>query len=171
MPPPIARQVGPHLPQPRQGIFQLGQLDLQRWPRRCGPGVAKMSRISSLRSSTLTFGGLFQVADLAGRQVVVEDDHVGIGGLDLLEQFVHLALADVACRASICCALLGELADDDGPGGRGQAAQLFERIRRRETAGRAGPRSQEWPAPDAPSVHRVWCQVPRGWSSSFYTTF
>ena len=48
--------------------------------------VAKMSRISSLRSSTLTLGGLLQVADLGRRQVVVEDDHVGVGGLDQLRR-------------------------------------------------------------------------------------
>ena len=36
--------------------------------------VAKMSRISSLRSSTLTLGGFFEIADLARRQIVVEDD-------------------------------------------------------------------------------------------------
>ena len=38
----------------------------------------------------------FQVADLRRRQVVVEEDHVGVSGLDLFLEFGQLALTDIA---------------------------------------------------------------------------
>ena len=121
-----AAQVGPHLRKPRQGVFQLGQLDLQA--RLDGAArVAKMSRISSLRSSTLSLVAFSRLRICGRRQVVVEDDHVGVGGRDLLLQFFELALADVAGGVDLQPPL-AEAADDGGAGGGRQAAQLVERV-------------------------------------------
>ena len=54
-----------------------------------------MSRISSLRSSTLTPVAFFQVAGLGRRQVVVEDDDVGVRcGRQVLE-LLDFALAQI----------------------------------------------------------------------------
>ena len=70
---------------------------------------------------------LFQVPHLGRGQVVVEDDHVGVGRLDQLGELVDLAGADVGGEVDVV-ALLGELADDLGAGGFGQAADFVARI-------------------------------------------
>ena len=63
MPPLDARQVGPHLPQARQGVFELGQLDLQ--PGLDGAGAGGEDVEDQLAAvEHLDLGGLFQVADL-----------------------------------------------------------------------------------------------------------
>ena len=89
----LPRQVGPHVLEPRQAVLEVA-------PARPAAAsgvrarVAKMSRISSLRSRTLT-PRAFEVAGLARRQVVVEDDDVGSGRLDQFTEFADLAGADV----------------------------------------------------------------------------
>ena len=50
----VAGQVGPHPLEAGQGVFELRQLDLQGGPRAELARVAKMSRITSVRSITLT---------------------------------------------------------------------------------------------------------------------
>ena len=58
--------------------------------------VAKMSRINSLRSSTFSPIDLFEIACLGGREIVVEDDHVGIGGRSEALEFFHFAAAKIS---------------------------------------------------------------------------
>ena len=62
----VARQVGPHLPEPRQRVFELGQLDLEPGLGRAGPGREDVEdELAAIEH--LDAGGFFQVAHLAGR--------------------------------------------------------------------------------------------------------
>ena len=85
--------------------------------------VAKMSRINSLRSSTLVCVTVLQLPDLGGRQVVVEDDDIGLEPLDSLRKLLGLALADISRRIDSADLLL-ESIDDDRPGTLGQRGQF-----------------------------------------------
>src|SRR5439155_8666980 len=103
-----------------------GQLDLEPGLGGAGPGGEDVEyQLAAVKD--LDVGGLFQVAHLGRRQVVVEDDHVGVGGLDLLLQLGELALADVGGGDDLE-PFLQQAADDGGAGGGGQAAQLVERV-------------------------------------------
>src|SRR5262245_55681913 len=116
----------PHLAQPRQCVFQLSQLHLQPGFARPRPrGEDVENQLAAVEY--LHFGRFFKIADLGGRQVVVENNHVGIGHLDLFLELRELAFADVGGGIDFL-APLRQTADDDGPGRRRQAAQLFERI-------------------------------------------
>ena len=83
---------------------------------------------------------LLEVAHLGGRQVVVEDDHVGVGGLDELLELLDLALADVGREIDVL-ALLEHAADHDQAGRLGQAAESRPGGRRasRRVRGRITP--------------------------------
>ena len=59
---------------------------------------AKMSRISAVRSMTLTLHDVFQLAELAGRQLAVADHGVGAGRDDDVAQLLGLARADIGGR-------------------------------------------------------------------------
>ncbi len=121
-----ASQVAPHLTQPRQGVFELGQLHLQAGLGGARPGGEDVEdQLTAVEH--LDFGGLLQVADLRRRQVVVEDNDVGVGGRGLLLEFHELALADVAGGVDLQAAL-AKAADDEGAGRGRQAAQLFEGV-------------------------------------------
>ena len=87
-----------------------------------------MSRINSLRSSTLTPVASSRLRVWAGREIVVEDDHVGIGRGGQLLQLVDLALAQIGRH-------VGRLRGAGSIGRRraspavvGQAFQLVERV-------------------------------------------
>ena len=77
----VPREVGPHSLQPWHGIFQLGQLDLQMGlvgqGVRCEDIQDHLGAIDHLDPELL-----LEVAGLRGTQVVVEQDHVGLLGLD-----------------------------------------------------------------------------------------
>ena len=70
----------------------------------------------------------FEIPRLAGRKIVVEDDHVSIGGLEQLMQFLQFALADVSARND-GFAFLEKVAHHDRTGCGRQAAQLIQGIR------------------------------------------
>ena len=60
-----AAKVAPHLPQTRQGVFQLGQLHLQTGFDGARPrGENVENQLAAVEHFEL--GGLFQIADLAG---------------------------------------------------------------------------------------------------------
>jgi hypothetical protein len=69
----------------------------------------------------------FEVAHLGRGEVVVKDDHIGVGGLDLLLELGKLALADVRGRDDRL-ATLEQAADDHGAGHRCQSVQLLQRV-------------------------------------------
>jgi len=55
--------------------------------------LAKISRISSLRSMTFRSQTSSSSADLGRREVVVEDDHIRLVAFDGLGELTYLALA------------------------------------------------------------------------------
>ena len=83
-----------------------------RWASWVRAAVAKMSRMTSVRSITLTPRWPFQVPRLGGAQVVVEDDEVGLVRLDQLLQLLDLARADVGGDIDLL-PLLEHAADHD----------------------------------------------------------
>ena len=89
--------------------------------------LAKMSRISSVRSSTLTPVAFSRLRVWAGREIVVEDDHVGVGRRGQLLQLVDLALAEIGGHVGRLAAL-GQLADDARAGRVGQPCQFLQRV-------------------------------------------
>ena len=73
--------MGPHPLQPRHGIFQLRQLDLKMG--LVGQGVRREDIQDHLGAiDHLDPELLLEVAGLGGTEVVVEEDHVGLLGLD-----------------------------------------------------------------------------------------
>ena len=90
-------------------------------------GVAKMSRISSVRSSTLQLVAFSRLRVWAGAEIVVEDNHVGVVGFAEDAQLVDFAFAKI--RGDVGrFAPLGDSPDHVGPGRFGQSGQLFKRF-------------------------------------------
>ena len=93
----LSREMRPHPFQPGHGIFVLGQFDSQSGLTRlrsAGEDVEdQLGPVEHLHA-----GGLFEVARLAGRQVVVEDDHIGLGRLDEGGQLDDLAASHIGGR-------------------------------------------------------------------------
>ncbi len=99
-------------------------------PSRVCACCAKISRISAVRSSTLTLSlldRLLELALLAGRKLLVEDDHVRARVGPQRDQLLDLARADQRRRVRPVEPLL-ERADDLQPGRVGQPRQLGQRI-------------------------------------------
>ena len=86
-----------------------------------------MSRISRLRSMTLTLSRLLERALLGGRQLVVGDEQVEAGLALGRDELLGLALADVPVRVDVAAVLpLG--ADDLGTRRRREVGELGERV-------------------------------------------
>ena len=109
-----------------QRVFELGQFDLQPGFHGAGP-AGKDIQDQFAAVEHLDVERFFEIASLAGGKVVVEDDHVGVLGLDAFQQLCHLALADVG-GGNDAVPFLREFADHDRPRGGRQAAQLLHRI-------------------------------------------
>ncbi len=128
MPTPIfmPREVGPHPLQPRQRVLELGQLDRQPGLVRLGAGGEDVEdQLGAVEH--LHAGRLLQIAGLGGREVVVEDDHVGLRGGDQLRQLLELALAQVAVRVGLLQPLRHQ-PDHLGPGRFGQPREFLQRL-------------------------------------------
>jgi hypothetical protein len=112
----LATQVAPHLLEARKRILELGQLHLEAGFHSLGASGEdvedQLTAIQNLHASRF-----LQVSRLCRRQIVIEDDNIGIRSLDELSQLTELARADVCCELDIV-ALLKELANDHGSGGR-----------------------------------------------------
>ena len=122
----VARQVGPHPLQPGHRVLELRQLDLEVGlvgPRPGGEDVEDdLGPVDHLDAQEL-----LQVPRLGGAEVVVEDDEVGLVRLDQLLQLLDLARADVRGDVRLL-PLLEHAADDDQPGGLGQAPDLVQGV-------------------------------------------
>ena len=120
-------QVPPHPGQPRIGVFELGQFDLELGLAGLGAGGEDVQD-QFAAVDDLGLDDLFEFADLAGRQVVVEDDDVGLVLDDAVPKLFGLAAADVGGGVNLAEFLL-EPADDDRPGRLGQGRQLGQIVR------------------------------------------
>ncbi len=108
-----AAEVAPHLPQARQRVFQLRQLDLQARPRAVCGGAGGGEDVEYQFTAVKDFElrRFFQVADLRRRQIVVEKDHIGVCGLHLFLKLRQLPFADVGGGINFE-AFLAKAADD-----------------------------------------------------------
>ena len=90
---------------------------------------AKMSRISAVRSMTLTLTCVSSLRSWLGRQLAVADHRVGAGGHDDRVQLLDLAAADVGGLVRAAAALDQRL-EHLRAGGLGQRGQLGQRVLR-----------------------------------------
>src|ERR1035437_6414747 len=121
-------EMRPHPREPRQGILELRQLHLHpalRAPRAHGEDVE--DELGAVDHALADF--LLEVLSLAWGELVVEDDDGGLCVRDERLQLLELALADVGGGVGFF-ERLRELADDDGAGGVGEAAEFFEVLSR-----------------------------------------
>ncbi len=120
------RQVGPHPFEPRQRVFELGEFDRQ-------PGFVRLgSRRENIEDHLGAIEHLdverhLEIANLRRREIVVEDDHAGIGGPHHSLELLELTLAEISGYVGRVAAL-GESTHDLRPGGFGEAGQLLERL-------------------------------------------
>ena len=120
----VTRQVGPHPLEPGHRVFELGQLDLEVGLVRPGMGGEDveddLGAVDHLDAELL-----LEVPRLRRAQVVVEDDEVGLVGLDQLLELLDLARADVGGDVDVL-PLLQHAADHDETGRLGQTADLVQ---------------------------------------------
>ena len=118
----------PHAAKARGGVFELGELDLQA--ASCVRArLAKMSRISSLRSITLQLQPSSSSRSCAGERSLSKMTTSASSCPTRSSELFDLALADV--KAGIdAVALLQHLVHHDRAGGLGQRRQLLERFLR-----------------------------------------
>ena len=127
--PPRWRDKWVHKPARRGNMYWSCASSTWILPSRVRARWAKISRINSVRSSTLTFWPRIsrQVARLGGRKIVVEDHDVGARLAALSGQFLGFAAADERGRRGRI-ALLGDEIDDFRAGGLRQFAQFLQGI-------------------------------------------
>src|SRR5439155_22629270 len=83
----------PHAGEPRQRILELRELDLEpRLARARAPREDVEDELGAVHD--LDAERLLEIADLRGRQVVVEDRHVRVELVHALAHLLELALAD-----------------------------------------------------------------------------
>ena len=127
-----AREVGPQPRQARQVVLERGQLDLQAPLLRLR--VASEDVDDQRRSiQHLAVQQLLEAALLVGCQLVVDDEHVEVGGRLLVDQLGGAALAEVPHRVGRAAALEGA-AHHRRPGRLGQGGELVERAAHRPPA-------------------------------------
>ena len=120
----LALKVGPEAGEAREHVLQLCQLDL-----RLGDGGA-----GALGEDVEDEGGavedtavhlLLEVAELRGRELVVEDHEVGVEGLPVFAHLLQFAAADVGAGVGAVEAL-DDLLQADAPGGVEEEGQFGE---------------------------------------------
>ena len=122
----VPRKVRPHPLQPRHGILELRQLDLQmglvRSRVRREDVEDHLGAVNDLHLELL-----LEVARLRRPQVVVKNNDVRLVGINQQLQLLDLSRADIS-RDIDLMPLLQHLADYVQIGRLGQSSQLFERI-------------------------------------------
>ena len=133
-----AFEVAPHLRKARIGVLHLGQFDLQLGFLGAGAGGEdvedEFGAVEDLdafeaRGVGVFVDGSFEGADLAGVEIVVEDDDVGLGLDGGVGDFDDLAAADVSSGID-AAAFLEDGADDFCTGGLGKGGEFAEGIAR-----------------------------------------
>ena len=106
-------------------MYSICASDTCALPSRLVACWAKMSRISAVRSMTLTLTAFSSAFSCAGRQFAVADHGVGAGGHHDLTQLLRLARADVGRRVGLVAAL-DQALEHLRARGLGQRGQLGE---------------------------------------------
>jgi hypothetical protein len=119
-------EVGPHGAEAWVGVFELGEFDLELGLVGAGAGGEDVEdEFGAIDDFSL--GGLLDLGELFGREVVVEDDGGGVEGLAEAAEFFDLAGAHVGAGDGLG-EVLGQLADDDRAGLLGERAEFAERV-------------------------------------------
>ena len=127
--------------QPRQQVLQLRELDLQLAFARAGAPREDVE--NQLRAiDDLAIETLVQLAQLRRRQLVVEDDEVGVGFGRGVRQHVDLAAAEERRRIRLG-SILQHAQHDARARGFGEAAELFEGMFRVDPTRAAGDQTDE----------------------------
>ena len=122
----LALQMRPEPAQAGNQIVELGQLDLEAALQRLGAlGEDVENELGAVHHAHAE--DLLEGSPLGGRKIVVEDDELGSGGLDVRRDLERLAPANVGGRMEGAQAAQG-LAGDLGAGRVGQSAQFAEGI-------------------------------------------
>ena len=103
--PPPCRDIDSPQPRSRGSMYSICASDTCALPSRLVACWAKMSRISAVRSMTLTLTAFSSAFSCAGRQFAVADDGVGTGGQHHVAQLGRLARADVGRGVGLAAAL------------------------------------------------------------------
>src|SRR5437773_1387241 len=107
-------------------VFELGQLHLHACFGRTGAsGENVENQLAAVEDFDV--GGFLQVACLGRREVVIENDDIGLFGLDFRCKLGQFSFADVGSGDDFQ-AFLQKFAGNRGPGGGGEAAQLFQGV-------------------------------------------
>ena len=150
-----ALEVLPHPAHPRQVVLELRELDLELSlgaPRMLGEDVEDQLRpVDDARRKRVLERLL-----LGRLELVVDDQHLGLGVLVRLLQLLELPLADVRARIR-ARTLLDELADRLDARGAGELAQLAELLL---GVGGLGEDGEHEPALGLDAVHGVDRRVP-----------
>ena len=127
--------------QPRQQVLQLRQLDLQLAFAR--PRAPRKDVEDQLRAiDHLAIEPLVQLAQLRRRQLVVEDDQVGVGFGRRVRQHLDLAAAEKRRRIGLG-PILQHAQDHARAGGFGETAELFEGMFRVDPPRAAGDQADQ----------------------------
>ncbi len=123
-----AFEVGPHVAEARVGVFELGEGDLQL--RFVGAGAGGKNVENELRAvEDFDLDDFFEVAELVGGHVVIEDDDVSIEVIDEDLYLGGFAFADEGAGDD-GAAVLDDLGHDLGAGGFGEAGEFAQGIAR-----------------------------------------
>lgn len=112
--------------QTREKVLELSVLDLQlAFARACPLGEDIEDELGSIDNAGVELG--FDVAELGGAELVVEDDEIGLAGFDRSGEFFEFAFADEVGPVGHVANLRINI-DDLRPGAGGEGAKLFERF-------------------------------------------
>ena len=125
----------------RQQVFQLRELDLQlAFARSRAPREDVEDQLRAI--DHLAIEPLVELAQLRRRQLVVEDDEVGVGFRGRARQHLDLAAAE-ECRGVRLRAILQHAQDDACARGFGKATEFFEGMFRVDSTRAAGDQTDE----------------------------
>ena len=110
--------------QPRQSVVELSEFDLKLPFFRAGTSRKDIEN-ETCAVHDLGFEGLFEVACLAGRKFVIENDDVSAFDENCFLDLLDLSLPDV-CGGIGTLAVLNDLVNDARAGGNCQLAQFVE---------------------------------------------
>ncbi len=123
-----AFEVVPHGAETGVGVLELCEFDLE-FGLVCGGSAGEDVEDEFGAVEDFSADDLFDVGDLPGREVVIEDDEAGVGLLAEVAEFLDLARAHVGSRIG-AWSFLDDLGDSGGAGGLGQGAELAQGIAR-----------------------------------------